>query len=461
MSTKDQISLTSSDSVALEDIDHDLDQEEDLDESTEHLDPRVHVELERLNEATEIINKYEVQLEEAKAAGRQAFCQMTQQLQTLALNLGKCIQKSRPYYEARVDLKKAQMELQQAALLFEKANASLRASKEIVKLTEEGLTRQGGKLDETWQEMLNYSTKKVLQCEQDLRVRQRDHWQASKVVAETDIKVKLLEKRFKSSITKSKPYYELYAQLNHFVEKEKLKVHQLEQSIALAKSDYAEGLSNLEGISEQIHLQRRVRDDQVQRDSGCGTISETASISGGSLDMTSIADIPMDGPSRSTHSSPSSSKSNTLDKNRKIMDALHDIIYQSNYEDEASDGLEKRRSRVASVGTGLGSQPNSGSQSSLVMPSSSNRHSVSSNAQSYPLLSALEKEVSRLHVECQTEPLSATEVPKRKLQTVLSVDSAVDSGSDTEGFEAPEDDMIHSLHLSGPPPTFTFRDYFF
>ena len=53
------------------------------------------------------------------------------------------------------------MELQQAALLFEKANASLRASKEIVKLTEEGLTRQGGKLDETWQEMLNYSTKKV------------------------------------------------------------------------------------------------------------------------------------------------------------------------------------------------------------------------------------------------------------------------------------------------------------
>lgn len=58
----------------------------------------------------------------------------------------------------------------------------------------------------------------VLQCEQDLRTRQREHWQASKVVAETDIKVKLLEKKFRSSINKSKPYYELYAQLNHFVE---------------------------------------------------------------------------------------------------------------------------------------------------------------------------------------------------------------------------------------------------
>ena len=49
MSTKDQISLTSSDSVALEDIDHDLDQEEYLDESTEHLDPRVYVRIDYYN----------------------------------------------------------------------------------------------------------------------------------------------------------------------------------------------------------------------------------------------------------------------------------------------------------------------------------------------------------------------------------------------------------------------------
>lgn len=176
-------------------------------------------------------------------------------------------------------------------------------------------------------------------------------------------------------------------------------MHQLEQSIAQAKSAYAEGLSNLEGISEQIHLQRRAKDDQAQRDSGCGTLSETASISGGSLDMTSIADsLPMDGDlSRTAHSSPSSSKSGTLDKNQKIMDAIHDILYQSNYEDEASDGVEKRRSRVASAETGLGSQPNSGSTHSFAMTNPSVRLSGPSNAQSYPLLNALEKEVTKHH----------------------------------------------------------------
>ena len=49
-------------------------------------------------------------------------------------------------------------------------------------------------------------------------MRQRDHYQASKVCAETEIKVRLLEKKFKSSINKSKSYYELRSQMNHFVE---------------------------------------------------------------------------------------------------------------------------------------------------------------------------------------------------------------------------------------------------
>lgn len=78
-------------------------------------------------------------------------------------------------------------------------------------------------------------------------------------------------------------------------------------------------------------------------------------------------------------------------------------------------------------------------------------------------------QVSRLSVECQTEPSSVMEVPKKKLKTVLSVDSAVDSGSDNEGFEAPEDDMIDGLHLDGPdqlspfeirPLSYTFGNYF-
>lgn len=88
--------------------------------------------------------------------------------------------------------------------------------------------------------MLNYATKKVkkrvtrfllrvvtvdlplnlqvAQCENDLRQRQREHWHVSKTYGEAEAKVRVLERKFKSSIHKSKPYYELRGQMNHFVE---------------------------------------------------------------------------------------------------------------------------------------------------------------------------------------------------------------------------------------------------
>ena len=58
----------------------------------------------------------------------------------------------------------------------------------------------------------------VAQCESDVRLRQRGHWDSSKVCAETEIKVRLLEKKLKSSINKSKTYYDLRSQMNHYVE---------------------------------------------------------------------------------------------------------------------------------------------------------------------------------------------------------------------------------------------------
>ncbi|OQV15569.1 putative SH3 domain-binding protein 5-like [Hypsibius exemplaris] len=430
------------DSIGLGDLDQTSIPEEGAEDSEEEeagdLDPRVQVELEKLNEATDVINKYEAQLDEAKAAGRHAFCDMTRKLQELAEKLGKCIQKSRPYYEARVELKKAQTELQQAALLFEKANASLKASKEIVKLTEEGLTRQGGKLDETWQEMLNYSTKKVAQCEGDVRLRQRDHWQASKVCAETEIKVRLLEKKFKSSINKSKSYYELRSQMNHFVEREKLRVHQLEQSIAHAKSAYSEGLTALEGISEQIHLKRLRRKESLtqQRDSGCGTISDSASVNdASSLDVASLADTNLPEhllpPTSQTPPRPSS-------KQQAMLDNLHDLF---------SSQPTKQQPREKCTEDPLSSLsellPRSRLPSAIDQSVTQSATAAAAAQQSYPLLNALEKELNRLQLEQQTAP------KKRALQTVTSVDSAMDSGSEEcgEEFDAPNDETIQGLHL--------------
>lgn len=63
---------------------------------------RVHEELEKLNIATDVINKLELQLDEARAAFREIQSGWSQKLEQLSKKLGNCIEKSRPYYEARL-----------------------------------------------------------------------------------------------------------------------------------------------------------------------------------------------------------------------------------------------------------------------------------------------------------------------------------------------------------------------
>lgn len=62
---------------------------------------RTQIELERLNNATDDINKLEVDLDEARLVFRQLLFESTFKIQSLAKKLGNCIDKSRPYYEAR------------------------------------------------------------------------------------------------------------------------------------------------------------------------------------------------------------------------------------------------------------------------------------------------------------------------------------------------------------------------
>ncbi len=65
---------------------------------------RVHEELEKLNIATDVINKLELQLDEARAVFRDIQCSWSQRLEQLAKRLGSCIEKSRPYYQAKLQV---------------------------------------------------------------------------------------------------------------------------------------------------------------------------------------------------------------------------------------------------------------------------------------------------------------------------------------------------------------------
>ncbi|XP_035486072.1 SH3-binding domain protein 5-like, a isoform X1 [Scophthalmus maximus] len=256
----------------------------------EELDPRIQEELEHLNEASAEINKLELQLdllmlwdftvlwhcelnipEDARSGYRKILTESARKLNAQSSQLGSCIEKARPYYEARRLAKEAQQETQKAALSYERAVSMHTAAREMVYVAEQGLMADGkNTLDPTWQEMLNHATSKVNEAEEERLRSEREHMRVTHACQEAEARVQMLQKSLKRVILKSKPYFELKAQFNHILEENKAKVLQLEQLVAKVKTRYSIALRNLEQISEQIHAQRGRDQAEGGRTTVCG-----------------------------------------------------------------------------------------------------------------------------------------------------------------------------------------------
>ncbi|XP_072317704.1 SH3-binding domain protein 5-like, a [Eucyclogobius newberryi] len=227
----------------------------------EELDPRIQDELEQLNEASAEINKLELQLDDARSNYRKILTESARKLNAQSSQLGACIEKARPYYEARRLAKEAQQETQKAALRFERAVSMHTAAREMVYVAEQGLMADGkNTLDPTWQEMLNHATGKVNEAEEERLRSEREHMRVTKACQDAEARVQTLQKSLKRAIVKSKPYFELKAQFNHILEEHKTTVLQLEETVAKVKARYSVTLRNLEQISEEIHAQRGSRE---------------------------------------------------------------------------------------------------------------------------------------------------------------------------------------------------------
>ncbi|XP_070778420.1 SH3 domain-binding protein 5-like [Enoplosus armatus] len=226
----------------------------------EELDPRIQDELEHLNQASDDINKLELQLDDARSSYRRILTDSARKLNAQGSQLGACIEKARPYYEARRLAKEAQQETQKAALRYERAVSMHTAAREMVYVAEQGLLADRNTMDPTWQEMLNHATAKVNEAEEERLRSEREHQRVTQLCQDAEARVQTLQKALKKVIVKSKPYFELKAQFNHILEEHKAKVVQLEEQVAKVKTRYSVALRNLEQISEQIHAQRgRIR----------------------------------------------------------------------------------------------------------------------------------------------------------------------------------------------------------
>ncbi len=155
-----------------------------------------------------MINKFLIKLfcllKDARTHFRQLLSDSSQKMTNLAKKLGSCVERARPYYEARIKSKELQLETQKAALKFERATSSHTAAKEMVRLAEEGLQKEGKIFDSAWQEMLNHSTIRVNESERERVLGQKEHERTSKAYNKSEQLVTQLHQQLKRSINKAR-----------------------------------------------------------------------------------------------------------------------------------------------------------------------------------------------------------------------------------------------------------------
>ncbi|CAH0555006.1 unnamed protein product [Brassicogethes aeneus] len=230
------------------------------------LDPRIQIELEKLNSTTDEINKLEIECDEANTTFRMLLNESTRRLKLLSKKLGSCIEKSRPYYEMLEVYKKSQRECQEAAVLYQRAHGVHAAAKETVALAEQRflIHQHEWQFDNAWQEMLNHATMKVMEAENQKAESGRDHQKRAQAFKEVDEKLKTLEEKLQKSIIKSRPYFDEKILCQEQLNTQKERIEAIKKEITKTKNYYSDTLKSLEQISNEIHMKRQRKQSKCE-----------------------------------------------------------------------------------------------------------------------------------------------------------------------------------------------------
>ncbi|CAK6967834.1 SH3 domain-binding protein 5b [Scomber scombrus] len=232
--------------------------DEEAEYEDEEVDPRIQGELEKLNQSTDDINRCETELEDARQKFRSVLVEATVKLDELVKKIGKAVEESKPYWEARRLARQAQLEAQKATQDFQRATEVLRAAKETISLAEQRLLEEDNRqFDSAWQEMLNHATQRVMEAENTKTRSELLHKETAAKYTAAIGRMKQLEKKLKRTINKSKPYFEMKAKYYLQLENLKKNVDERQAKLSQAKGDYKTALRNLEMISDEIHERRR------------------------------------------------------------------------------------------------------------------------------------------------------------------------------------------------------------
>lgn len=225
----------------------------------EEVDPRIQGELEKLNQSTDNINRWETELEDSRQKFRAILAEATVKLEEQVKKIGKAVEESKPYWEARRAARQAQVEAQRATQEYQRAIEILRAAKETISLAEERLLEEDSRqFDSAWQEMLNHATQRVMEAEQSRTRSEIQHRETAAKYNASISNMRQLEKKLKRTINKSRPYFELKAKYYLQLEQLKRRVDERQTKLTQAKAEYRAALRNLETISDEIHARRRL-----------------------------------------------------------------------------------------------------------------------------------------------------------------------------------------------------------
>ena len=227
------------------------------------LEEDIEIQLELLNSTCAEINLWENEINEKRKLYRWTLSDTTNQLDLVARNLGDCISKSRPFYDAKKLAKEAQNNIQQAALDYDRAVSSLSAAREMVSVAENGLHSNPSNV--AWVEVLNRANERVNETEEEKFRRGVEHQNKAIEFERAEDRVKWLKASLKHHIKKSRPYFELKKVIQERLECITQSVENAAAKIHELKEVYSETLQKLENISNSLHAQKKAELEEKQR----------------------------------------------------------------------------------------------------------------------------------------------------------------------------------------------------
>ncbi|XP_029653773.2 SH3 domain-binding protein 5 homolog, partial [Octopus sinensis] len=236
------------------------------------------IELNRLNESGEEINRLENDLDKARSDYQNILSNRTHELDQLSSHIRKSISLSRAYYEKKDISKCVQEETLRAARHFQTANSIYQAAKETILLAEEKLLQENSdechtsELSSSTQEALNHAIIRLMEAEREKRKREEEHHRTASICSELEVSIKKYERLYTKAIAKSRPYFEKKNEMKEALQLQKKKVDCLQANLQEMKAVYSEALRNLERISEEVHKRRKLKEFlYLPREPGVGS----------------------------------------------------------------------------------------------------------------------------------------------------------------------------------------------